>query len=345
MQKNRHATIYDIAAEAGVSIATVSRVLRGESTVAAATRERVEDAIRRHDYRPSGIARGLAGSATKTIGIVLPRLTNPYYAMLFTGAQEEARSNGYALSMFTLTSMSSGASDPAQLLTERRLDGAVMYVEYQPPDEKERLLASLQRLREYMPVVLTGCVRPDTDFPSVVLNHAELVQEIVRTLVSLGHERIAMIGGFREDTYPLRRDLGYMEGLREARLPFMESYRVFGRATPDCGRDGLNQILDGLRPAYWPTAVIAINDLVAMGCYDAAKARGLRIPQDLSVFGCDNLISAPYLTPALSSVDLSERAIGARAVQMAISGEQKHEYAPWKLVERQSCAAPGGTDQ
>ena len=341
MQRSRHATIYDVAAEAGVSIATVSRVLRGEDTVSAATREKVEAVIRNQNYRPSGIARGLAGSATKTLGIVLPRLANPFYATLFTGAEEETRRQGYILCMFHGSAFGTGSLDLAQQLTERRLDGAVIYEEYQPTAEKERQLSSIERLREYMPVVLIGCVPPEADFPGVLMDHAALVRQIVRYLVSMGHERIAMIGGFEADTYPLRRDVGYMEGLREARLPFSENYRVYGSGTPECGRDGMSRILENLRPAYWPTAVIALNDFVAMGVYAAAKEHGLVLPRDLSVVGCDNLASGAFLTPSLTSVDLHQRAIGARAVQMVISGESTREHARWDLIERDSCSQHG----
>ena len=339
MKEHKRATIYDVAADAGVSIATVSRVLRGEKNVAPITLARVEEAIRRHDYRPSDFARGLAGGGVNTVGIVLPRLVNPYYAMLFTGAQEEARSCGYALSMFPWSSLRTPSLDPALLLAERRLAGAVVCVEYLPPEENERLLHSLRRLRRYMPVVLIGCVPTEYDFPGVFQNNAALLKEIVRHLVSLGHERIALVGGLQEDTDPLRRDVGYMEGLREARLPFTESYRVYGTGTPECGREGLCHMLDTLKPSFWPTAVIALNDLVAMGCYAAARDRGLSIPRDLSVFGCDNLVSGPYLSPALSTVDLHQLSIGARAVRMVVNAEDTREEARWDFVLRESCAS------
>ncbi|MBR4502082.1 MAG: LacI family DNA-binding transcriptional regulator [Clostridia bacterium] len=338
MKRARHATIYDIAAEAGVSIATVSRVLRGEPSVAPAKRERVENAIRLHNYRPSSAARKLAGTVTKTVGIVLPRLFNPYYAMLFTGAQEKAREMGYALSLFPWSSLDMESFDPALLLAERCLEGAVVYLEYLPPADKDRILHFLKRLKEFMNVAVIGCDLSEYGFPGIFINNAALALKIVRYLVSLGHERIALIGGSEEDTDPFRRDAGYLEGLREAQLPFTESYRVWGGDTPESGLLGLNGILDGLKPSFWPTAVIALNDLVALGCFSAAAAHGLSLPGDLSVIGCDNLVSAPYLAPPLTSVDLHQRRIGARAVEMVISGESGIEEAEWDIVVRGSCA-------
>ncbi len=338
MKRTRHPTIYDIAAEAGVSIATVSRVLRGEQSVSPSTRERVDSAIRRHNYRPSSVARGLAGNVTKTIGIVLPRLFNPYYAMLFTGAQERAREMGYALSLFPWSNVNIKANDPAQLLAERSLDGAVVYMEYLPTADKEHILLFLKRLKEYMNVAVIGCDLSEYGFPGIFINNASLALKIVRYLVSLGHERIALIGGEEEDTDPFRRDIGYLEGLREAQLPFTESYRVWGGDTPESGVLGLNGILDGLKPSFWPTAVIALNDLVALGCFSAAAAHGLTLPRDLSVIGCDNLVSAPYLAPPLTSVDLHQRRIGARAVEMVISGSIVREEAKGDIIVRGSCA-------
>lgn len=336
--QNESATIYDIASDAGVSIATVSRVLRGSSNVSAATRERVQQAIERRNYRPSSIARGLSSRTTHSLGIVLPKLLNPHYAMIFTGAQEEARRLGYTVSLFPWSSLDTKAYDPAAMLIERRLDGIIVCVEYLPADHGEQVLASLRELRQVMPVVLIGCVPPWYDFPAVSNNNAAMMKEVVAYLVSLGHERIAFIGGVEEDNDPLRRGVGYREGLRDARLPYTDSYRVYCRGTPEDGRAALCRMLDALKPEYWPTAVIAMNDLVAMGCQAEARARGIRMPEQLSIIGCDDLFCAPYLYPALTSINSHQQRTGARAVQLLISGENRHETGDWELVERGSCA-------
>ena len=331
-------TIYDIASEAGVSIATVSRVLRGESSVSEKTRIKVEETIARRNYRPSSIARGLTSKVTHSLGIVLPKLLNPHYAMIFTGAQEEARKNGCTVSLFPWASLHTSAYDPALMLADRRLDGVIVCVEYLPPDQTEQLLSSLRELRKFMPVVLIGCVPPEYDFPAIINNNAALMREIVAYLVSLGHERIAFIGGVQEDTDALRRDVGYEDGLRQAKLPYIASYRVYGKATPEEGKKALDSILGHLKKEYWPTAVIALNDLVAMGCQLSAREHGLRLPQDLSVVGCDDLFCAPYLTPPLTSVNPHQQKMGARAVQMLLNGENTREESDWEMVIRDSCA-------
>ena len=337
LMSSKNATIYDIASEAGVSIATVSRVLRGETNVSPATREKIRQAIERHNYRPSSIARGLTGKTTHSLGIILPKLLNPHYAMIFTGAQEEAQKQGYTVSLFPWASLDTDAYNPATMLIERRLDGLIVCVEYLPPDHDGKVLEALRTLRRYMPVVLIGSVPPWYDFPAVANDNAAMMHKTVSYLTGLGHEKIAFIGGVQEDKDPCRRDVGYERGLADAKLPYTASYRAYGKGTAEAGKAALCEMLGGLRREYWPTAVIALNDLVAMGCMEAAREHGLRIPEEMSIIGCDNLFCAPYLYPPLTSINTCQQQTGARAVQMLISGEQKRETVDWEFVERASC--------
>jgi DNA-binding LacI/PurR family transcriptional regulator len=331
-------TIYEIAEEAGVSIATVSRVLRGEGRVSEKTRRKVEDVIARRNYKPSSIARGMTSKTTHSLGIVLPKLLNPNYAMIFTGASDGARKNGFSMNLFPWRSLSGQRDNPALLLAERRLDGVIICVEYLPTEENEQLKQSLAELRQYMPIVLIGCVPPAFEYPTISYNMAEIARSTVKYLVGLGHERIALIGGMEEDQDEYRRDVGYRQGLEDAQLPYVSSYRVYCGGTAEEGEKALDQMLSGLLPAYWPTAVIALNDLVAMGCQAAARRRGLRMPEDLSVIGCDNLFCAPYLIPSLTSIDTHQQQLGREAVELLLSGETCRKDAKWEMVERASCA-------
>lgn len=337
MNETGNYTIYEVAQEAGVSITTVSRVLHGKTTVSEETRKRVEEVIQRLNYRPSAIARGLTGQKTNTLGIILPKLVNPNYALIFNGAYEEARKHGHAVSLFPWKSLNSQDYNPALMLAERRLDGVIVNVEYLAPEDEEMLHRELEELKQYMPVVLIGCVPPDFNFPTISYNHAACMREVVRMLVELGHERIAFIGGVEEDRDENRRDIGYMDGLQEARLPFVSSYRVYCHATAEAGEQEMTAMLSSLQPKYWPTAVIAINDLVALGCQRAAMKAGLRVPEDLSLVGCDNLVFTAYTNPPLTSIDTKQQELGARAVRMLLEGTQGREDAEWVLVERESC--------
>ena len=336
-------TIYDIAGEAGVSIATVSRVVRGDAAVSPETRRRVEAVIASRNYRPNALAQSMAGGKTHSLGIVLPKLLNPHYAMLFTGAFDGARRQGYSMSLFPWASLvENDAENPALMLAERRLDGVIICVEYLPAELLAHLRKSLRELEAYMPIVLIGCVPEELDYPSISYNMAEITRSVVDELVTLGHERIALIGGKEEDRDELRRDVGYREGLAAARLPCVDSYRVFCGGSARDGEEAVRSMLSALLPAHWPTAYIALNDMVAMGCMEALRQRGLRIPQDASVVGCDNLFCAPYLTPPLTSIDTHQQALGRDAVNLLLSGEKKKERVLWEWARRASCGpAPG----
>lgn len=336
MNEMENSTIYEVAKAADVSITTVSRVLHGKKTVSAKTRQKVEEVIRQLNYRPSAIARGLTGQKTNTLGIILPKLTNPNYAMLFNGAYEEARKQGYVISLFPWKSLSSEDYNPALMLAERRLDGVIINVEYLAPEDSETLERELSELRQYMPVVLIGCVPTSFDYPSIIYKHSEWMQQIMGELTALGHERIAFIGGTEEDQYDFRRDVGYISGLREARLPFVGSYRIYGMATAEAGEAAMREMLENLQPRYWPTAVIAINDLVALGCQKVASQFGLKIPRDLSIVGCDNLFFAPFSNPPLSTVDTKQQELGARAVRKLLSKNTDRENAEWELILTES---------
>lgn len=337
MNESGNYTIYEVAQEAGVSITTVSRVLHGKTTVSPETRERVEEVIRRLNYRPSAIARGLTGQKTNTLGIILPKLINPNYALIFNGAYEEARKHGHAVSLFPWKSLNTQDYNPALMLAERRLDGVIVNVEYLAPEDEKMLHRELNELRQYMPVVLIGCVPKEFDFPTISYNHAECIRQVMKYLTDLGHERIAFIGGVEEDRDEYRRDVGYMDGLQEARLPFVNSYRIYCHATAEAGEQAMAEMLESLQPKYWPTAVIALNDLVALGCQKAIMAKGLNVPGDISLVGCDNLFFAAYNNPPLTSIDTKQQEMGARAVRMILEGRNERENAEWEMVIRESC--------
>ncbi len=297
--------------------------------------------MERLSYRPSAIARGLSSSKTNSLGIILPKLMNPNYAMIFTGAYDEARRHQHIISLYPWKRAAQTEDyNPVEIMAERRLDGVIMCVEYLARNSREHMLASLRELRGYMPVVLIGCVPTDFPFPAISYDMAACTRTIVEYLVSLGHERIALVGGIPEDRDEFSRDAGFEDGLKQAKLPYIASYRAYSPATAAGGEAALTQMLDGLMPTYWPTAAIALNDMVAVGCQAAARAHGLRMPEDLSVVGCDDLFVAPYTYPPLTSVDMHQQELGERAVRMLLSGAEGREDARWELIKRESCGAP-----
>lgn len=338
MAGGRH-TIYDIAEEAGVSIATVSRVLRGEASVTEKTRKKVESVILRLNYQPSAIARGLTLRHSSTYGIILPKLDNPHYALFFKGAYDEAMKAGYAMSLFPWEAMKTAPQSLSDMLAERRLDGVVVLIEYVDEDELRKQMAMLEAVRRYMPVVLIGSCAPSAEYPSVTIDLAKCVYMVVEHLVSLRHERIALLGGFQENANAGTRDAGYREALQAARLPYISDYRAFGRCTAEDGEARMNELLDKLIPSQWPTAVIAANDMVALGAIRAVEVHGKRVPEDISIVGCDNLFFSAYMHPTLTSIDTHQDYIGRRAVRMLLNeSEQTAERVACELIPRESSA-------
>ncbi len=337
MSTGKH-TIYDIAAEAGVSIATVSRVLRGEASVTEKTRKKVESVILRLNYQPSAIARGLTLRHSKTFGIVLPKVDNPHYALFFKGAYAEAMNAGYAMSLFPWEAMRSASQNLSEILAERRLDGVIICLEYINDDDLREQQSVLEAVRQYMPVVLIGCYAPFEQYPSVTINLSDCVRTAVEHLSNMGHERIALVGGYPETETRNTRDTGYREALTAARLPYIADYRVFCKCTSEDGEACMNDMLAGLKPSQWPTAVIAANDMVAIGCIRAIESHGRSVPADISVIGCDNLFFGPYMRPALTSIDTKQDYIGRRAVNMLLEDNVAAETVPCELICRESCA-------
>ena len=194
-----------------------------------------------------------------------------------------------------------------------------------------------------MPVVLIGHNLPTKEYPSVTIDLKECVSLMVEHLASLGHERIALLGGLRDMQTEGTRDAGYFEALKRAKLPFVSDYRVYGDCTPEGGQTALNELLERLIPSQWPTAVIAANDLTAMGAICAAEAHGLRVPEDMAIVGCDNLFFGAYMHPSLTSIDTHQTYIGRRAVQMLLDESlQTEEHVPCQLILRESSGGRRG---
>ncbi len=333
-------TIYDIASEAGVSISTVSRVLRGNGHVSAASREKVEAVIARRGYHPSAIARGMTSKTTNTLGIVLPKLDNPNYAMIFTGASDEAQRTGRCISLFPGRSMIAPEYNTAAMLAERRLDGVIICVEYIPSAYRDSFAASLEELSGIMPVALIGYAPENCPYPAVCYDLIGIMRESVSYLTRLGHRKIAFVGGSEADQYEGRRDVGYQMALEEAGLPLRGEYRSFCLGTVLEGEAALSRMLTSLPQDQWPTAVIALNDLAAMGCMAAARRFGLQLPRDMSILGCDNLVTSAFLSPALTTIDTYQHQMGARAVKLLLAGEVRREFSDWTLIARDSCCPP-----
>ncbi|HLU58858.1 MAG TPA: LacI family DNA-binding transcriptional regulator [Pseudonocardia sp.] len=318
---SRRVTIAEIAASAGVSVPTVSKVLNGRADVSAATRKRVQQimADRGYQRRSSGPQRPVG-----LIDMAVPGLDSPWVVDVLRGAEAEAHKVG---SQIVLTSTGRApAGDPRWLdrLATRRSDGLVLVVNEAAPEAVAQLSAL------HTPVVLLDPVGgSDPSFATVGATNWAGGLSAVEHLVSLGHRRIAAISGRPKLMCSQERVEGYRAALGRAGIPVDERLVRFTEFCTEGGREGARAVLDLPDP---PTAIFAGSDMQALGVYQEAAARGLRIPEDLSVVGFDDIAFAELASPPLTTVRQPLARMAAEAVRLLLDADD-HMPGPPPRVE------------
>jgi len=330
-------TIREIADRAGVSIATVSRVLNGRSDVSADTRELVTRVIQENGYTANRSARSLSGGRTGLVGVVVPLVYPAYFSGILAGAAE-------ALSEQTMQIVLSptGHEHDREVSVIDRMhgltDGALFILPQESSDELVQLLDSGYRF-----VVLDPLMPLDERIPAVSAAHTSGADQAMRHLLQLGHRRIAQITGPLGWVATEGRRRGYQAALAAAGILPDPALEVESIPEIEPGRTAAEYLLD-LRER--PTAILAFNDNIAIGAMQAARARGLRVPEDLSVVGFDDVEHASVVTPALTTVRQPLAEMGRTAVSLLIrllgrqSFETLHIELATRLVVRDSTAPP-----
>jgi LacI family transcriptional regulator len=326
-----------VAARAGVGVATVSRVLNGRAHVSDATRERVLEAIRTLNYRPSSIARNLSLGRTLVIGVVVPFFTSPSAVERLRGIVSAFEGSPYDLALFDVESADRQRRAFDLLGRGDRADG-LLVVSLVPPDEE---LARLQAAR--IPCVLVDA--PHATLPSVLVDDVTGGALATRHLIELGHRRIAFIGDkppdrFRFDSSRDRTD-GYEGALARAGLERRPEYIREGTQSRHLARSIAEELLRLPEP---PTAIFAASDTQALGVLEAARGRGLRVPGDLSVVGFDDVEVASYVGLTTVRQPLAESGRrGAQLLLQALRGEPlsaRSETLPLDLIVRATTGPP-----
>ena len=334
-------TIYDIAREAGVSAATVTRVLNGSPSVREATRTQVQRVIDLHGYAPSSVAQDLGSGSTKMLGIILPDIRNPYFAALVSSAEEEARRSGYSVWLYQLPPQGEITSQVIENLIARRLSGAFFIGGLSDVDRPD-LRDLLARLGKYMPIVAICPPRPDLGFICMYNNLDSAIRQAVRHLFLLGHHRFAMIGGAENLVDSGIRAVAFLEELKVLGLPPPPEYGHLGGGEPEDGMREVHRLMTVLPGPRRPTAILAYNDLVALGAMRQLRQMGFRIPEDVAVIGCDNQFFCPYTAPPLTSIDMQAEEHARSAIRELLSAPDNHSATIVRdatLVIRESCGA------
>lgn len=326
-----------MAARAGVGVATVSRVLNGHANVRAATRDRVLEAIRALDYRPSSVARNLSLRRTLVVGVVVPFFTSPSAVERVRGVVSVLAASAYDLMLFDVESGERQRRAFELLDRPDRADGLLVVSLVPPPSETERLRAT------GLPVVLVDAPHPE--LPTVLIDDVAGGELATRHLLELGHRRIGFVGDKPVDPFRFASSRDRTRGYERALAQFG------AEARPEYVREGTHSrhvarsiALELLRLPERPTAIFAASDTQALGVLEAARALELAVPEALSVVGFDDVEVATYagLTTVRQPLYESGRR-GAELLLQALAGEALGAYSeqlPVELVVRGTTAPP-----
>ena len=303
-------SIKDVARLAQVSISTVSHVVNATRFVSDDARKRVENAIRELGYVPSAVARSLKSNSTKTLGMLIPNCTNPYFAEIVRSVEDHCFGAGYALMLCNTDDEPHRQSVYLQVLSERRVDGLIII----STGNDCELLALLEGLT--IPAVLL-----DREIQHMQCDLVESANEqgaILATqhLLALGHHNIACIAGPDDLNASAQRILGWRKALAQAERPLNTTdILLHGDFSSQSGFDAMQSLL--LLPQR-PTAVLVCNDLMGLGALSAAHQAGVRIPQDMSLVGFDDIELAHFASPPLTTIAQPKQRMGSLAVDMLL---------------------------
>ena len=330
------ATIKDVAREAGVSVATVSRVFNESGPVSDDTRQRIREVATRLQYSPHAGARSLITSKTNTIGALLPDLYGEFFSEVIRGMDQTAQRRGYHL----LVSSSHDAKDEieAALLAMRgRVDGVIAM---SPHLDAHSLVANVPAS---LPVVLLNCSVEGDSYDALSIENRQGAYAMVRHLAGLGHRSIAIICGAAGNYDASERLEGYRDALRDLGLEHRREWELPGDFTDTSGYRAISTVL--ALPER-PTAIFAANDAMAIGALSALREAGVRVPDDMAVTGFDDIPLARYMSPPLSSVHVAIAELGMRGVERLVHAidsknthTRQHHRLPTTLVIRRSCGA------
>ena len=337
MAANKHRTsLKDLAQELGVSIATVSRALRSSPEIGQDMQAKVKELAKRLNYRPNPFAQSLRKEAPRVIGVVVPNLVTHYYAAVLDGIEDEARKEGYSV-----ISANTHEDTEAEI---RAIDNFISL-------HVEGIIACLsQNTTDYshfeeianmgIPLVFFGRTCLSDRFSSVTANGDEAAYQATQHLIDTGSRRIAFIGGPNHLDMVKRRKHGYLEALRENRIPIDRTLVACEKIDYQWALDTTTRLLN-LPVGERPDAVLAFNDIITFAAFTAIKQLGLSIPEDVALIGFTDDVHAQYVTPRMSAIEDQSHQMGKTACQLllkSISGDSKiyRKIVPQKLVIRET---------
>ena len=327
-------TIQDIAKMANVSTTTVSRVINNKTEgVSEATREKILKIIHDTGYKPNSLARGLITKKTKTIGLIIPDITNPFFPELARGVEDMANKNGFNVFLCNTDDDPSKEKKYIDALKEKYVDGIIFTVSSNPNREHINEL-----LKCGIPIVMMDRELEDSDVKCVYIDNLEGGYIATKYLINLGHKKIGCITGPLKSKSAIDRYKGYEKAMLESGISINKDLVIESNYKIEGGILATNKLLNNSEVS----AIFTCNDIMAYGAYKVIKQRGYSVPQDISIVGFDNIYISNMMEKELTTIDQPTYSMGATATKMlirSINGERinkKHICFKPKLIIRES---------
>ncbi|MEY7999370.1 LacI family DNA-binding transcriptional regulator [Clostridium sp. Mt-5] len=328
------ASIKDVAREAGVSIATVSRVLNDVDVVNEETKKRVLSAIKKLGYRPNIVARSLKTQKTRTIGIIVPDISNQFYPEIVRGAEDVANIYDYNIMLCNTDLNIEKEMEYLKVLKEKMSDGVL----YMSNSLEPKILELIKQLQ--LPMVLVETTSKEDDIPSVTIDNEKAAYDGITYLIKKGNRNIAYIGA-GEDTVnaSAMRYKGYRRALQENNLELNKDRVYFSSPKAKDGYKGINEILNKTKI----DSIFCTSDEIAIGAINALRDKGIKVPEDIDVMGFNNIYLSSIFYPKLTTVAQPIYDMGSVGMRMLIKLINKQELEErnyvllHELIERDSC--------
>lgn len=336
-------TMKDVARHASVSVSTVSYVLNGTGPVSQERRERVLQAVKMLNYTPNEAARGLRQRSAPTVGLIVPDLTNPYFAMIAEGVERYSSERDALVVLCAPEVAGTSSSEPTttRLLRSQRLSGCIFL------SGASAVPRSLMELTELGPVVLVDELLPGFGLPAVVSDNRSGARAVAAHVLSMGHRRVAIIGGPSTLWSSHQRLAGYREAFASGGIEPDSIPLEVGDYRQESGFDAARLLMERSSGKDRITALVCANDLMAVGAIEYLRSQSLRVPEDVSVVGFDDVPFARSLTPRLTTVRQPAHDMGARAAELLFSlledpttPPPDYQPLPVELMVRDSVVPP-----
>ena len=340
-------TVKDIARKAGVSHSTVSRALHGSTLIAPETIERIQQIANEMGYSPSAAARALKTNRSQVLGVVLSSVDDPFFSEILQGIEGGIQGSGYSIFIAAAHRDPEQKQEIVQAMVEHRVDGVIICSTSFSEKQSEQLL-------QYgIPLVVINNQTAEDFRYSIYHDDVDGSRQVARHLIELGHRKIAYLGNSLSGRTTLDRLAGFRQEMESAGLPVPSDhiYEIPG-SEPEKGDLAAEHFIN---LADRPTALVCFNDMIAIGVLKSLQQRGMRVPEEFSITGFDNIVFSNYTNPPLTTFDQPKRFIGQKAAELILNlldtttkihvPEQKIQVLKGSLLVRKSTALPPAENQ